>query len=94
MSNELSMVELEHEVCAELPERHLMRRHRRHHHVASASASAAFGSAANANSTHQVNFNPQIVINNGRVGGAGINVSSHNSNHNTTNQNALPINLG
>jgi len=97
MSHELSMAELEGELVAELPTRNLMRwrRHRRHHSFgASSSAHASFGSAANSNSTQQINFNPQIVINNGNVGGAGIHVSSHNSNVNHTNQTAIPINFG
>jgi hypothetical protein len=97
MSNELNMAELDGELCAELPDRNMMRHHRRrrHHAVgARSSAFASFGSAANSNSTSQINFNPQIVINNGRVGGSGISVSSHNSNFNTTNQTAVPINFG
>jgi hypothetical protein len=98
MTHELSLVELETELSAELPERSLMRRKR--HQAwgwfphASASASASYGSASNANATYQVNFNPQIVINNGTVGGAGISVDSHNRNNNTATQNALPINFG
>jgi hypothetical protein len=91
MSHELSMSELESELCTELPERQLMRHRRRHH--GGTSAHAAYGSGAAANSTHQVNFNPQIVINNGNHSGGSF-VTSHNSNHNTTNQNVLPINFG
>jgi hypothetical protein len=91
MKNELSIGELESELSAELPTRNLLRRRR---HRASAHAHASFGSAANANSTHQSNSNPQTVVNLGHVSGAGINVSSHNSNHNTTNQSAVPINFG
>jgi hypothetical protein len=94
------MAELESELCAELPERNLMRRHKRfsrRHHFSTrhgfSGAHASFGSAAASNSTTQVNFNPQIVINNGRVGG-GVNLSSHNANFNTTNQNLVPINFG
>jgi hypothetical protein len=90
------MAELESEMCAELPERNMLRR-RRHHarrFFGGTSASASFGSAANANSTRQVNFNPQIVINNGFVGGSGIHISSHNENNNFTNQSAVPINFG
>jgi len=97
MSHELNMAELEGELCAELPTRNLMRwrRHRRSHRFfgASSSAFASFGSAANSNATQQINFNPQIVINNGDVGG-GIHISSHNENNNTTNQSAVPINFG
>jgi hypothetical protein len=98
MSNELSLVELEGELAAELPERSLMRR-KRHQSWgwfphASASASASYGSASNGNATYQVNFNPQIVINNGTVGGAGIQIGSNNANANTATQNALPINFG
>jgi hypothetical protein len=86
---ELSLVELDSELAAELPTRNLMRRK-----GASAHAKASFGSASNANATYQVNFNPQIVINNGTVGGAGIRVSSFNRNNNSAIQNALPINFG
>jgi len=91
MKNELSIGELESELSAELPTRNLLRRRR---HRASAHAHASFGSAANANSTHQSNNNPQTVVNTGHVWGAGINVSSHNSNRNTTNQTAVPIDFG
>jgi hypothetical protein len=95
MSHELSMAELEGELVAELPTRNLMRRrHRRSRRFFGTSAFASFGSAANANSTEQVNFNPQIVINNGFVGGSGIHISSHNENNNFTNQSAVPINFG
>jgi hypothetical protein len=87
---ELSLVELESELSAELPTRNLMRRRKR----ASAHASASFGSAANANATYQINFNPQIVINNGTVGYGGISLESHNENTNQAIQNALPINFG
>jgi hypothetical protein len=94
MSNEMSMGELETEICTELPTRNLLRRRRHRRHHGGTSASAAFGSAANANSTKQVNFNPQIVINNGKVEHGGIHVTSHNSNHTTTDQNAVPVNFG
>ncbi len=89
MKIELSIGELESELSAELPERHLLRRRR-----ASAHAHASFGSAANANSTHQSNSNPQTVVNLGNTWGAGIHVSSHNENENTTNQTAVPISFG
>lgn len=95
MTIELSFADLESEICTELPERNLMRRRcrHRHHHHAGGGASASNGSAANANRTTQVNFNPQIVVNNGKVDG-GINVTSHNRNTNTSNQTGIPINLG
>jgi hypothetical protein len=91
MKIELSIGELESELSAELPTRNLLRR-RRHH--GGTSARASFGSAANANSTHQSNSNPQTVVNLGHVWGSGIHVSSHNENNNTTNQTAVPINFG
>jgi hypothetical protein len=100
------MAELDAEVSTELPERTLMRRRRRWHSYgygygygyryglgAHTGAFASFGSVANANSTRQVNFNPQIVVNNGFVGG-GIGISSHNANFNNTNQSGVPINFG
>lgn len=87
---ELSLSDLDAESCTELPARTLLRRHRRmRHHTAGAFAS--FGSAANSNQTTQVNFNPQIVVNNG--GSGGVHVSSNNVNSNTTNQTAIPINF-
>ena len=92
MKIELSIGELESELSAELPTRNLLRRRR--HHRGGTSAHASFGSAANANSTHQTNSNGQTVVNLGHVEGAGIRVSSHNTNNNTTNQTALPINFG
>lgn len=113
MSNELnlemSLSELEGELCAELPQRNLMRRRcrcRRHYYNrgyygggygngyygGNGGAFASFGSAANSNSTYQVNFNPQIAINNGNAGG--ISIDSHNVNSNVSNQTALPINFG
>ena len=90
MTHELSLVELESELSAELPTRNLMRRRKR----ASAHASASFGSAANANATYQINFNPQVVINNGKIDGGGIRISSFNHNNNDNTQNAVPINFG
>lgn len=105
LSLELSLGELEGELCAELPQRNLMRRRCRcrHHYNnrgyfgggyygGNGGAFASFGSAANSNSTYQVNFNPQIAINNGIAGGIGI--DSHNVNSNTSTQTALPINFG
>jgi hypothetical protein len=116
--DELSLAELEGELCAELPTRNLMRRRKVHfikksfHRFHSCggfssfgherfsrfddgfsrfggtSAFASFGSAANANSTFQSNFNPQIGI-----GGFG-SISSFNQNINSTRQFAAPINFG
>jgi hypothetical protein len=90
MRAELSMAELDAELSAELPDRTMLRRRR---HRGGVSAFASHGSVANANHTTQINFNPQIVVNNGRVSGSGISISSHNSNHNTTNQTGVPINF-
>ncbi len=90
MTHELCLVELESELVAELPTRNLMRRRR----GARARASASFGSAANANATDQINFNPQIVINNGTIGGNGLSIESFNRNFNTAQQTAVPINFG
>ncbi len=89
MTHELSLAELESELVAELPTRNLLRRRKR----ASAHASASNGSAANANATYQINFNPQIVINNGTIGGNGLSIESFNRNFNTSQQNAVPINF-
>jgi hypothetical protein len=86
---ELSLVELESELAAELPTRNLMRRKR-----ASAHAKASFGSGANANATNQVNSNPQTVVNVGKVRSGGIRVSSFNRNSNSSTQTATPINFG
>jgi hypothetical protein len=77
---ELSLAELECEFSAELPTRSLLRARARH------------GSAAASNRTYQVNFNPQVVINNGTIGG-GLNLSSHNFNFNHTTQNLQPVNI-
>ncbi len=96
MTHELSLAELERELTAELPERSLMRRRRQAYGWfphASAHASASFGSAANSNATRQINFNPQIVINNGTIGG-GLSIESNNLNANAAQQNAVPINFG
>jgi hypothetical protein len=54
---------------------------------------ASFGSAAASNTTFQSNFNPQIAVNNGFVGG-GFGISSFNSNANFTNQVLTPVNIG
>jgi hypothetical protein len=127
VSDELSLAELEGELCVELPTKNLMRHHRmafrKFHRVSvkhvhhfnrcdgggnefdggfnsgfgggfnsgfgGARAFASFGSAANANSTFQSNFNPQFAF-----GGGGISISSHNSNFNATSQFAAPINFG
>jgi hypothetical protein len=102
MRYELSLVELESELAAELPTRNLLRRRRRH---GGTSAKASFGSGANANSTDQQNFNPQTVVNTGRVEsqpvptwtedrGGGISVESYNQNDNSNTQTATPINFG
>jgi hypothetical protein len=87
MMHELSLAELESELSAELPTRTLLRRKR-----VSAKASAHHGSAAAGNATYQVNFNPQVVINNGTIGGP-VNVSSFNRNFNTTQQQLQPVNI-
>lgn len=87
---ELSMSELEAELCEALPARTMLRRHHhrlRHH----SGASASFGSAVNSNRTTQINFNPQIVVGSG--GSGGIHVSSYNVNNNTNTQTAIPINF-
>jgi hypothetical protein len=55
-------------------------------------AFASFGSVANANSTFQSNFNPQIAI--GGFGGGGARISSFNSNFNNTSQFGAPVNFG
>jgi hypothetical protein len=86
---ELSLVELECELAAELPTRALMRRRRMH----SGGAHAAYGSAAASNSTSQSNVNPQTFINTGRISGR-VNVTSNNRNTNTTTQNLTPLNIG
>ncbi len=86
---ELSLVELERELAAELPTRNLLRRRRGAH----ASARASFGSGANANATEQENINPQTVVNTGNVWGD-IDLDSHNRNSNHTTQTATPINFG
>jgi hypothetical protein len=98
MTHELSLADLEGELSAELPTRNLLRRRKRQSFGwfphASSHASASFGSAANSNATYQVNFNPQIVINNGKVDGGGIDINSHNTNDNDNTQTAVPINFG
>ncbi len=84
---ELSLVELESELAAELPTRNLLRRRR-----GGASARASFGSAAAANETSQSNWNPQTVINTGFIFGR-VNVTSHNTNNNFTQQTLTPVNI-
>src|SRR5260221_14350522 len=96
MTHELTLAELESELAAELPERNLLRRRRQAYGWfphASAHASASNGSAANSNATYQINFNPQIVINNGTIGGNGLSIESNNANANHAQQNAVPINF-
>lgn len=95
---ELSLLELDGELAAELPARNLMRRKKKHAAYgwfpkASASASASYGSASNANATYQINFNPQIVINNGTISNAGIGLLSGNANGNANTQTGVPINF-
>jgi hypothetical protein len=85
----MSLVELESELSAELPTRNLLRRRR----GPSAHARASFGSAANANATQQENFNPQTVVNTGKVFGQGIEIESYNKNDNWNTQTATPINF-
>jgi hypothetical protein len=89
---ELSLVELESELSAELPTRNLMRRRR--HMGGGTSAHASFGSGANANSTDQLNSNAQTVVNSGTVKSGGIRVSSYNTNSNHNTQTATPLNFG
>ncbi len=102
---ELSLVELESELAAELPTRNLlMCRHSVRRvvrkpvsHEGGTSANASFGSGANANSTDQANSNPQTVVNTGVVNGGergGIDLDSFNKNSNHTTQTATPINFG
>jgi hypothetical protein len=88
---ELSLVELESELSAELPTRNLLRRRRRH---GGTSAKASFGSGANANSTDQLNSNAQTVVNTGEVKHEGISVESYNQNDNSNTQTATPLNFG
>ena len=84
--HELSLSELEAELSAELPTRAMMRHRRRH---GGTSAHAAFGSVANANSTHQTISNPQTAVLTGiNTGGIGA-----NSNSNTNTQFGTPINF-
>ncbi len=84
---ELSLVELESELVAELPTRNLLRRRR-----ASASARASFGSAAAANATDQSNSNAQTLINTGFIFSP-VKVTSHNTNNNFTSQSLTPLNI-
>lgn len=99
---ELSLVELESELAAELPTRNLMMcRHSVRRvvrkpvsHEGGTRASASFGSGANANSTEQVNSNPQTVVNTGHVRGQGIELESDNQNENRNTQTATPLNFG
>src|SRR5579884_1150059 len=98
---ELSLVELESELSAELPSRSLMSRRKMkygyhpHHHGTSANN----GSVANSNSTKQVIFNPQIAIvlgaNNGGAlqgNGALIAQAGLNANGNGSTQFGVPVN--
>jgi hypothetical protein len=87
---ELSLVELESELSAELPTRNLLRRRRSH---GGTSARASFGSGANANSTDQLNSNAQTVVNTGKVHGDGIELESYNKNDNWNTQTATPLNF-
>jgi hypothetical protein len=99
---ELSLVELESELSAVLPERNLMC-HRKvvrrkkscgcGHNGGNGGPSASYGSAAASNSTSQVNSNPQTFVNSGRIS-SGVNVTSFNRNTNTTQQNLQPVNIG
>jgi len=68
---QLSLVALDHEALVELPERVLMRHHRRHaptHTHAGSAAYASFGSAGNSNDTQQGNSNLQSLLNTGNLG--------------------------
>ncbi len=103
MTYELSLAELENELAFALPERSLMshrRRSRRRH--GGTSAAANNGSVANANSTEQIIFNPQIAIVtgvNGGLFGAGQNNRALiaqfglNRNTNTNTQFGVPVNF-
>lgn len=104
---ELSLVELESELFAELPTRDLMcarrRRRKKHHrqHAGNNGTSANNGSVANSNSTKQVIFNPQVAIVTGVNGngaglqgnGALITQAGLNTNGNTNTQFGVPVNF-
>ena len=94
---EMSLIELESELAAELPARSLMsRRHGRRHSV-----SANNGSVANGNSTNQTISNPQTAIltgiNSGPAGaqfnGALVAQLGLNHNDNTNTQFGAPVNF-
>ena len=94
---ELSLVELESELAAALPSRNLMccrRRRRRHASGGQGGTSASYGSAANGNMTSQSNNNPQTVVNTGTLHSAGIRLNPVNTNDNTNQQTATPLNFG
>src|SRR5690242_2899612 len=82
---ELSLVELETELAAELPSRSLMRvkKSKKYGH-GGVSANGSFGSGVNAAGTMQTNSNPQTVVNVGNLSRAGIRLSSCNSNSAST----------
>jgi hypothetical protein len=99
---EMSLIELESELAAELPTRSLMsRRKMKYGFHPHSSAHANNGSVANANSTNQVIFNPQIAIitgvNNGGAGlqanGALIAQAGLDSNTNGNTQFGVPVNF-
>ena len=99
---ELSLVELESELSAELPARTLMsRRKMKYGFHPNSSAHANNGSVANGNSTNQVIFNPQIAIITGvNTGGAGLQANGAliaqaglDSNANTNTQFGVPVNF-
>jgi hypothetical protein len=96
---ELSLVDLESELAAALPERNLMchrrvvrRKVRKAPSEGGTSASASYGSAANANSTDQTNSNAQTVVNTGTVNDNGVNLNPSNANDNSASQQGTPLN--
>ncbi len=101
---EMSMIELESELAAELPSRSLMSRRRMRygfHPHSGTSAHANNGSVANGNSTNQVIFNPQIAIVTGVNGGPALGQANGaliaqaglNQNNNTNTQFGVPVNF-
>ncbi len=103
---EMSLIELESELAAELPARTLMSRRKMRYgfHPNSGGTHANNGSVANGNSTNQVIFNPQIAIitgvNTAGNGGAGAQLNGAlvaqaglNGNGNGNTQYGVPENL-
>jgi hypothetical protein len=100
---EMSLIELESELAAELPTRSLMSRRKMRYgfHPNSGGTHANNGSVANGNSTNQVIFNPQIAIITGvNGGGAGLQANGAliaqaglDSNANGNTQFGVPVNF-